>query len=71
MRTLPLLRFLPIALAALASAHCMNAATPSKPLECRMEAVHPLVATTRRAAPKTLLSNGSLARTVAGVRRPG
>ena len=41
MRTL---RLLPIALAALASAHCMNAATPSQPLECRLEAVHPLVA---------------------------
>ena len=42
-----MIRRLPIAgLAALAilSAHCMKAATPAQPLECRMEAVHPLVA---------------------------
>jgi peptidyl-Lys metalloendopeptidase len=38
------LRFLPITLAALASTHCMNAALQSQPLECRMEAVNPLVA---------------------------
>jgi peptidyl-Lys metalloendopeptidase len=41
MRTL---RLLPIALLAITSAHCMKAATPSHPLECRLEAVHPLVA---------------------------
>jgi hypothetical protein len=33
-----------MALVAIASAHCMKAATPAEPLECRMEAVHPLVA---------------------------
>lgn len=38
------LRLLPIACLAILSAHCMKAATPSQPLECRMEAVHPLVA---------------------------
>ncbi|HEX4966060.1 MAG TPA: protease [Thermoanaerobaculia bacterium] len=41
MRTL---RLLAIALAALFSAHCMKAASPVEPLECRLEAVHPLVA---------------------------
>ncbi len=41
MRTLPLLS---IALAAIVSTHCMKAATPTEPLECRLEAVHPLVA---------------------------
>ena len=33
-----------MALAAIASAHCMRAATPAEPLECRLEAVNPLVA---------------------------
>lgn len=41
MRTL---RLLPIALLAIVSAHCMKAAIPAQPLECRLEAVHPLVA---------------------------
>jgi hypothetical protein len=43
MRTLPLLT---LAALALTSAHCMkaDAPTPSHPLECRLEAVHPLVA---------------------------
>jgi hypothetical protein len=41
MRTL---RLLAIALLAIASAHCTKAAAPAQPLECRMEAVHPLVA---------------------------
>lgn len=38
------LRFLAITLLATLSAHCGKAATPAQPLECRMEAVHPLVA---------------------------
>jgi hypothetical protein len=38
------LRLLPITLAAILSAHCMKAAAPAQSLECRMEAVHPLVA---------------------------
>ena len=33
-----------ITLAAVVSAHCTKAAAPTQPLECRMEAVHPLVA---------------------------
>lgn len=38
------LRLLPIACLAIVSTHCMKAAAPAQPLECRMEAVHPLVA---------------------------
>jgi peptidyl-Lys metalloendopeptidase len=33
-----------IALLAVVSAHCMKTAAPTQPLECRLEAVHPLVA---------------------------
>jgi hypothetical protein len=38
------LRLLAIALVAIFSTHCRKAAAPAQPLECRMEAVHPLVA---------------------------
>jgi peptidyl-Lys metalloendopeptidase len=38
------LRLPAIALLAVVSAHCMKAAAPTQPLECRLEAVHPLVA---------------------------
>ena len=38
------LRLLPIALLAVFSVHCAKTAAPAQPLECRMEAVHPLVA---------------------------
>jgi hypothetical protein len=38
------LRLLAITLLAILSAHCTKPASPAQPLECRMEAVHPLVA---------------------------
>ncbi|HEV7505462.1 MAG TPA: protease [Thermoanaerobaculia bacterium] len=41
---LPLFPIVVLAGIAILSAHCMKAAAPTQPLECRMEAVHPLVA---------------------------